>query len=138
MRRQVSLLLLFTDFIVGEEVCSSWAFAHSVRNMIGLSLEYSWKWHCAKFVENVIGMSVIFAFLYSDAEGANVVSLDTRLLYREDNDRIQALAALGWLSAIGALGTYLFMLTHDAILEEQQIVEKVETRRASVMAAPAN
>jgi len=127
-------------YIVGEEVCSSWAFAHSVRNMIGLSLEYSWKWHCLKFAENVIGMSVIFALLYSDADGGSVVSLETRLLYREDNDRIQALAALGWLSAIGALGMYLFMLTHDAILEEQQIVEKVETRRASVMAgsSPGN
>lgn len=123
-------------YIVGEEVCSSWAFAHSVRNMIGLSLEYSWRWHILKFVENVIGMSFIFVLLYSDIEGGVFVSLERRVQYREDNDRIQALAALGWLAAIGALGMYLFMETHEAILEKQEIEEKVHARRSSVMATP--
>ena len=125
---------------MGEAVCSSWAFAHSVRNMIGLSLEYSWKWHVAKFAEGMVGMMCIFVLLYSDdidPDGVLFVSLDRRLQYREDNGRIQALAALGWISVIGQFLMYLFMLTHKAILEEQVILGKVETRRASMMTTPA-
>jgi len=105
------------SLVMGEACCASWAFAHAARSMIGVSLEYPWKWHALKLVENVLGMVFVCVILYSDIEAENLyfVSLDTRLMYREDNKRIEAMVGLGWLTAIGSFSTYLYMSLHGVL-----------------------
>ena len=105
----------------GEAFCAAWAFAHAARSMIGVSLEYSWKWHALKFVENVLGMMFVCVVLYSDIDAEfGFVSLETRLMYRDHNERIEAMIALGWIAGVGAFLTYLYMNFHGVILASDE------------------
>eukprot|EP01083_Nonionella_stella_P133538 406001_1 len=70
--------------INGELVCTAWSLGSAVKNMIGLTMEYTLKYHIIKFCENLIGMCLIFLFLWTSFDCGVCVSGDTREAYRGD------------------------------------------------------
>lgn len=101
--------------INGDLICTAWSLGSAIKNMIGLTMEYSLRYHIIKFMENIVGMCLIFLFLWTSFDCGVCVSGDTRTGYRDDNARIALLFALGWCCSFGSFALYVFMYLNGAI-----------------------
>eukprot|EP00483_Globobulimina_turgida_P005033 UN05043 len=114
------LILVFVGWnlaavVNGQLICTAYSIGSGIKNMIGLTMLYSWKYHVIKFLENISGMFLVFFFLWTSFDCGVCVSGETREAYKGTNTRIIFLFAFGWCCSVGQFILYVFMYINGAI-----------------------